>query len=363
METEEIFEKLKAKKDCNRLVSFKEVTDTHYLESNPNTKKEDIPLDYKNEQRKYFVEIIRALQIDENLLQRNYHGRKGYFFNSSDVPFVKMILREYTGKLKPLRSNQFNEMDASVAMKLVEGFYYLLLHGGNLREDEIQAQLQFAMKALGYPHRLTDSFRQSLETIFDKAVKTADDSVILPNDALHYYLKLMHFMDSFISFSNQLLFEIEEIRSEETNNIFDEISETEEKIKDILERYNSMQSDTLEKNTEFQHRLETSDYKNRKLKNIKKLYAEENEIFQLAQEILSDITMPLSLDDSDAIDIYCTDNQISLELSGSQMTYQDFQILDNHFYNRERKPSEEILAEAEIDLLKNAIYEDIKKLI
>lgn len=127
-------------KDTKNNYTLRDVLCSYFLELNPDykryylnieydktkkdrTKEAEINLKFDNfykDRSKYFNEIIHACDLDNNMKEIKTY--KNYSFSKKDKEFIISVLKEYTGKLDPLRRGEIRNTDAEFRVFLFEGF-------------------------------------------------------------------------------------------------------------------------------------------------------------------------------------------------------------------------------------------------
>ncbi len=219
--------------------TLKDVLYVYFMELNPNyseyffdvkmgvdKKNEEIELEveekfinFYTDKTKYFSEIIHIVDLDEEmeLLKKSTN----YAFFEEDKRFIIETLKQYSGKLDPLRRGKIGSTDSEFRIFLFEGFMKIFINA-NVSQSICQEAAEKMYNRLDIPVCKLYAVRNAAYSRFADMINRKMINFCLGMNTMERYTWLtaltMDF-DNFIKKWDDLFDYMSEIRTEEINDI------------------------------------------------------------------------------------------------------------------------------------------------
>lgn len=168
---------------------------------------------------KYFNEIIHLVNLDEEMEQ--IKKSTNYVFSDDDKEFIIDTLKEYSGKLEPLRRGEIGKTDSEFRVFLFEGFMNFFMNA-NVGQSLCQEAAEKMYNRLDIPVCKVHAVRDAAYSRFADMINKRMNDLCLGMNTMERYTWLtaltMDF-DKFIQKWDDLFHYMSEIRTEEINDM------------------------------------------------------------------------------------------------------------------------------------------------
>lgn len=208
----------------------------YYFDIEYDKKKEDITKqaeieskfdNFYKDRSKYFNEITHACDLDNNMEAIKID--KNYSFSERDKKFIISVLKEYTGKLDPLRRGEIRNTDAEFRVFLFEGFMEIF-SSSNATPDIKESAAENMYNRLEIPvckmHALRDvsykKFTDMIDTNMNKfcfGMNTMEKYTWLTAMTMDFQKFISKWGDLFLRMSEIRQCEIDDVAENKSRNI------------------------------------------------------------------------------------------------------------------------------------------------
>lgn len=135
---------------------------------------------------KNFKQIIYVVNIEDEMEQLKELSSNNYSFDVEGRKFVLMLLREFTGKMDPLRRGEIYKADSEFILELYRGFLGLYITAG--AKQELIEQVSFKLyNRLDVPVRMVQSAREAASVRLEGMIKEKMSVITLGMNTLEKY--------------------------------------------------------------------------------------------------------------------------------------------------------------------------------